>query len=288
MYSLDEFTPVTIQAVTLVSTAASAIGIKLADGKPRISATPYGYDVSEGNITNHTAIWKTGENPDVDAATEDMWPAGGTYIYPSSTGRQMFITSASESDAAAGAGARTLTLSYLDSGFNAYTTTVTLNGTTAVATVATNIARINGFRVLSAGTNYTADWEISIGTSTGRIFSQISSGYTRARNAVYSVPSDYTLYITSFSFSITNPSGGRSGTFCLKANYDDLSTADSGDGQMFFPYAEMGMQDGAHTISFDLPLRFPQKSDIRVTVKGDAGNADAICHCAYRGWVELT
>lgn len=63
----------------LVDNSGNLFGLKLADGKPRIASTPYGYDVSEGNVTGHTPWEKIGYNGDVDsAAAEDIWSAGGT------------------------------------------------------------------------------------------------------------------------------------------------------------------------------------------------------------------
>lgn len=265
----------------------STAGIKLADGKPRISSTPYGYDVVEGNISGHTPFFKTGENLDIDTAEEDILAAGGIYVFPATSGIRMEVVSASALDSGTSTGARTVRIGYLDASYNAQSTIVTLNGLTAVETSASNIARINSFRVVTAGTHNSAYGIISLrATADTPIYSQISSNMTRAQNAVYTVPATYTVYITDVSGSITNPSGSRSGTFKLKANWDYLSTDNYGGGDIFWSYYVIGEQDGSFTKSLQIPIKFPEKTDVRFTCAGDAGNADAVVHCAYRGWIE--
>jgi hypothetical protein len=68
------------------------------------------------------------------------------------TNAQRSIASASTNDTAAGTGARTVKIEYLDqTGAGPFTETVTLNGTTYVNTVATNICFIEQITVLTAG-----------------------------------------------------------------------------------------------------------------------------------------
>src|SRR5574343_290447 len=59
----------------------------------------------------------------------------------------MTISSSSASDAAAGTGARTVTITGLDSNFNQVSSTVTLNGTTAV-TIPVQLRRVNFIKVV--------------------------------------------------------------------------------------------------------------------------------------------
>ena len=68
------------------------------------------------------------------------------------TNAQRSIASASANDTSAGTGARTVKITYLDqNGLGPYTETLTLNGTTGVNTVATNICYIEQIEVLTAG-----------------------------------------------------------------------------------------------------------------------------------------
>lgn len=69
------------------------------------------------------------------------------------TDGQRSIASSSALDTAAGTGAKTATITYLDqTGAGPFTETVTLNGTTYVNTVATNICFIEQIEVTTAGT----------------------------------------------------------------------------------------------------------------------------------------
>jgi len=56
-------------------------------------------------------------------------------------------------DKSATSGAHLVKINYLDGGFNEKVEVVILNGTTAVATINTDIYRINAFRVVAAGSS---------------------------------------------------------------------------------------------------------------------------------------
>lgn len=70
------------------------------------------------------------------------------------TNAQRSLVSSSASDASAGVGARTVLLTYYDQNLvGPYSETVTLNGTTPVNTVATNVCFIESIRVITVGSN---------------------------------------------------------------------------------------------------------------------------------------
>lgn len=80
-----------------------------------------------------------------------VWLQGTIYTEPS-TNAQRSLSSSSVSDISAGTGARTARITYLDStGNGPFTEDVTLNGTTPVDTVATNICFIESMEVLTVG-----------------------------------------------------------------------------------------------------------------------------------------
>jgi len=73
------------------------------------------------------------------------------YTEPTAAAQRSFASS-SANDASAGTGARTVKVTYFDStGAGPFTETVTLNGTTPVNTVATNIRFIESLEVVTAG-----------------------------------------------------------------------------------------------------------------------------------------
>lgn len=84
------------------------------------------------------------------------------------TNAQRSMASSSANDTSAGTGARTVEITYYDSSGNGpYTETITLNGTTAVNTVATNICYIESMTVMTAGTRGTNAGKITLYVSTG-------------------------------------------------------------------------------------------------------------------------
>jgi hypothetical protein len=254
------------------------------DLKLRVCTTPYGYDVAEGNIANHQPFSKMGFNPDVDSSEEDIWAVGGLYAWPTANMR-MEVVSSSADDAAEGTGARTVRIRYLTSAFVEKSEDITLNGVTPVPTVATDIYRMNWFRVLTAGTGNKSAGDIDIRHLTDTpIYSRIPVGLTRARNAMYTVPVGKTLYVTQLTYSTGNSQGGRFCRFSFRSNYEDLSNTLTGN--VFYPYSEIGVQDGAFTITYDTPMKFIAGADIKVSATGDATNADALCSVQYRGWLE--
>ena len=255
------------------------------DLKLRVCNTPYGYDVVEGNIAGHTPFFKVGFNGDVDAAEEDMWTAGGKYVFPvAAQGMEVYSTD-NTNDKAGGTGALTVKIWYLTSTFAEKSETVTMTGTTNAETVATDIFRVNAFRVMTAGATGAATGTISLRNKTDHstVYSQIAIGQTRARNSIYTVPVGKTLYVTDVCFSVGNSSGGRYAKFTLRATYDDKEQVAT---SLFYPYFEQGVQDASFDKKFSIPKRFPAGTDIKVSVIGDAGNADAICTCYYEGWLE--
>ena len=60
----------------------TAYGVKHVSNKPRVSSMPYLYDIAEGNVSGHTAWSKVGYNSAITTSEEDIWSAGGTYVFP--------------------------------------------------------------------------------------------------------------------------------------------------------------------------------------------------------------
>jgi len=253
------------------------------DLKLRVSSNEYGFEIVEGNVPNHTAYTKIAFNPDVDAAEEDMWGVGGVYVFPTGAMR-MEVISSSADDSSAGTGAQTVKLYYLTTAFVEKTETITLNGTNAVPTVADDIYRVNNFRVLTTGANKVAAGNIDVRhLSDTPIYTRILAGFTRARNSIYTVPVNKTLYIAQISYSVGSSTVGHYVRFTLRATYDDLTSSLI---NFFYNYHEVGLTDGAYTQTLVLPLKFISGTDIKVSVTGDAANANALCNSAYRGWLE--
>ncbi len=122
-------------------------------------------EVAKGNVPGHSVINKFGRNTDVTAA-EDIWGAGGNWTQVTAACTSNFASS-SASDTAAGTGARTLTIYGIDGSYADVSETLTLNGTSNVAT-ANSYWHIYRALVATAGSGGTAVGTIT-GTATGGV-----------------------------------------------------------------------------------------------------------------------
>jgi hypothetical protein len=117
------------------------------------------------------------------------------------------------------------------------------------------------------------------GIGGGTVYSYIPAGYTRARNIVYTVPDGKTLYVTSAMWSCADATKGV--RFVNHANYDNLAGAPR---SFFLPYMEATLYNTSIYRPFELPVAFPEHTDIKVSVI--SSQAGAMADVALRGWLE--
>jgi hypothetical protein len=127
-----------------------------------------------------------------------------TTYTPQGANAQRSVNSNSTSDISAGTGAQKVTINYLDTGFISHSETITLNGTTAVNTVGTNIAFIENMAVAQVGTGGGNAGTIQIFTTTaggGSVWGSVAAGDNQTFWAHHYVPSGVTCYITAMNGS---------------------------------------------------------------------------------------
>ena len=146
-------------------------------------------EVALGNIPGYAIMSALGERESiaVTAAGEDIWrgnelaaaPTSHLLIpTPAAAGEQMTVDCESTNDASAGTGAQQVHIEYIDAAGNEKTETVTLNGTTAVNMVATDIRFVNDMHTSRVGTGGVAAGHIFIhktGTA-GLVYNMIAAG----------------------------------------------------------------------------------------------------------------
>lgn len=109
-----------------IDTTGATNAFKNVDGSPRVVAQTYLEQIAEGNVTNHVPWSKVGFNPAITTAMEDIWSAGGLYVFPTAaTAMQVVSSSAGDEDlgtvihsgAATGAAGSTTTISVAGENF---------------------------------------------------------------------------------------------------------------------------------------------------------------------------
>ena len=186
-----------------------------------------GSDVATGLISGETIMSAMGERETmaVVVSGEDVWrgnelspaPTSTTSIpTPSSSGEQMTVVSESNNDTGAGTGVRTIKIHYLDAVGDEQTETITMNGTTPVNTVATDIRFVNDMYTTSVGSGGVAADHIKIYKtgSTGLVYNMIAQGGNKSLVPNRMVPNGKTLVIKNWHASEAQ---GKRVTFRLRS-----------------------------------------------------------------------
>ena len=175
---------------------------------------PFAAAISTGGATTRVAT--LGTNPDVDTTTqpEDVWAGAELGVlngidhrfipFPTAA-TSMEIVSSSANDTAAGTGARTVLIQYLDANYNRANVVVALNGTTPVA-ISPQMMRINAVIVATAGTTprgtNLGNISVRAAGGLGATYAYMLAGYSIARSSLFTVPDKLEFDVMSLFISI--------------------------------------------------------------------------------------
>jgi len=273
--------PLPVGAKIVDSTGVNQ-GLIFNAGSPQICSQPYLQALAEGDIPNHEVFTKNGYNGALSSTEQTLWAVGGDYVVPSSA-MQMEVVSSDVNDTGAGTGAQSVEIHYLDNTYAEKSEIITLSGTVAVPTVATNILRINTFRVKTVGTGGKNAGNIDVrNLADTPIYSRIAIGINRAINCTYTVPAGKALYICNLLFSAGSNVANRPVKFITKATYDNISKTVV---NFYIPYTNVIITDGSVDVPIECPTKFPATTNIKINaVSPDGASYGA---CTIRGWVEL-
>jgi len=143
------------------------------------------------------------------SATTAVAVRATTYT-PQGTNAQRSVSSSNANDTSAGTGARTVKVNYLNTSFVLKSETITMNGTNAVNTSASDIAYIESMEVLTVGSGGGNAGTVRIYTQTagdGSIWGSIATGENQTFWAHHYVPAGVTCYIISQSAGATVVAG---------------------------------------------------------------------------------
>ena len=237
-------------------------------------------NIEFGLIPDYGTFGNIGSAENAGTTLRTLWNDDSIYVFPTS-GTQMTISSESANDVAAGTGARTVLISYLDEDYIEQTEIITMNGQTAVSTVATDILRVNSLIVLTAGSAGNNQGQIYLGTGTvtagvpATKYSIMPVNINVSRTGVYTVPAGkrYSLASNIFSsvgnketFVQFNVSLGGTGTFISTSEFTVSDTS-----EIFHNFVGFG--------------HLTPKSDVRIDVRATSGTITSRIN-SY--WVTLT
>lgn len=225
-------------------------------------------DMSEGRVLNTDFIHKFGRNPNVGGAPETIWMQGGIYSYLTSPST-VYVTSDDAADAAAGTGARTVTVRGLDVNYQEVEETLTVGG--SVSTV--EFLRVFRAFVVASGSEGTNVGDVRITTGaggSGTVLADIgiigtgtTYGLGQTQLALYTIPAHCTGYLTTWNVGV----GGYNSTATVSlytrvfdTGYESFRTRDI-----------MDVPGGFHTRNYDIPLRIPARTDIEVRAIASSG-----------------
>ena len=234
------------------------------DGKLRVANDLWGnfpFSVATGKIAGLTTRTVFGRNLDVDTSPEDIWAQDGVMPYPTAE-TTLSIVSSSANDDLLGTGARTVVVEYLDGDFVTNVVEVEMDGTSAVQ-VATDFFRIQDAYVRGAGSLNAAAGNITLSYTGANVVGKIATGRTDIQNTHYTVPANYTAYLTGGLIS-----AGKSSDATV-----DFQTRDATNGAVFRIGQEIIVNETSVFLHLPIYQEVPEKYDIRVQGSSTQGNS---------------
>lgn len=219
---------------------------------------------------------RNGHNHSISGTPEDLWTVGGVRTLPSAAAN-FVVTSNSVNDTAAGTGARTIIVYYLDSDYNSQNEIITLNGTSDVTSTGSAL-RIQSMITVTAGSGgcNAGDITASIGGDVQCEIANETGPCNRSLQAIHTVPANYDLIITNLIINLED--GGD-----MEVNVDvKTETSDIWITQLDFDIAGGSTQFANFT-----PFRIPTKSDYRIQAHKLAGS-DKSVSASVIGWLVHT
>lgn len=232
---------------------------------------PFELQISRGQVYGHAPYFRfgwanaIGTNPQTISTTV---AAGATYVYPA-VATVMKVSSSSANDASGNTGARTILVAGLDANYNSINEVVTLNGQTAVNTV-NSYLRIIYTELLTVGSNNGQVGTIYVGTGTVTLgvpatsYWQSEPSYNNWSFAGFTVPANYTAYITSYTIT-------SQATTALINVSCGLTVFEYGKSYGEYQSTARLTSNGNFDRHFDYPFVVAEKSDVELRAWATTG-----------------
>jgi hypothetical protein len=245
-------------------------------------------EIARGRVEGAQPVGVTGTLTTTGAVTEIMvWP-GSTVKDPSVApvgGVRMTLVSTSAQDSAAGTGIRTLRFNYLDADLNPQSEIVTLNGTTPVLTVATNVRWVGDLTGLTFGSHKHAVGDITV-TNSGTRYKLLDLEARATRSTAFRVPAGKRLIVHSLF------AGSSSDTLRAKAQISLVASVIRNldgtvdrfeDAGLLFRQGTLEAQDNTTALADGALAAFPAGSILGFRVTTDRA---ATVSAGFYGWLE--
>lgn len=164
-----------------------------------------GWALAAGAVGDESSVFGRAQGYTSTNATTAKAIRATTYT-PQGADARRSINSTSANDTAAGTGARTVTINYLTAAFVLKSETIALNGTTAVNTVATDIAYIESIVVASVGSGGGNAGTVQVWTGlagAGSVWGSIAVGDNQTFWAHHYVPAGMTCFVAQMAGGAT-------------------------------------------------------------------------------------
>ena len=234
------------------------------------SGDDFHLEIAKGLVTGHKIVHKFGRNAD-SSSGDDVWFADGGMNWETAAAVVSILSADVNDDGnpTTNTGAQTVTIEGLDASFNEQTTTVTLNGTSAVTTGADTYIRVNRAFVATNGTYHETNIGNLTATINGNTTFVIEADIGQTQLGRYTVPNGKTAYLTKVVVAVASDKTA-SIEFFQMPNADDITQPFSGAKRLFLEFDGVS---GEELFEADGGVKFEQKTDIWAHVRNVSGAA---------------
>lgn len=184
-----------------------------------------------GDIPGITLVELIGTNAAITTTFEPIWAESAAYTVRTAAMTTPVICSTSANDAAAGTGARTATVTGVNTSYAAFSESKTLNGVTAVALTTSNVLFINDIVVATVGSGGVNAGIIRVGTTacdgsgvpTVATDAHVPVGHNKSQSFMRAVPDNYSLLCRNITVGSYDATISRTAQFVLDKYVDPVS-----------------------------------------------------------------
>lgn len=182
-----------------------------------------------GSVPGISYVELQGINGAITTTFEPVWGESAAYTLLTAALSSPYCASTSASDDSGSTGAETMVVTGVDTSYNAWTQTLTMDGQTSVNLTTSNIYFINSMRVTGAGSGFTNAGVIACGTGANTsgdpavIHSYMGTGYGIAQTAMYVVPANHSLICRNWSLTSYGVTAAQTVEFVVDSYYDPIA-----------------------------------------------------------------